>query len=82
MQFEEDLEAWTGGLDGLFGLVAGRFFRTEPRRRARAYVRGLLAPLAGKNGWTLAEVAGDTAPACSARVQPFLRSSPANNPRR
>ncbi|ALE82482.1 transposase [Pseudonocardia sp. HH130629-09] len=62
MQVEEDLEAWAGGLDGLFGLVAGRFFRTEPRRRARAYVRGLLAPLAGKNGWTLAEVAGDTTP--------------------
>jgi hypothetical protein len=25
-------------------------------------VRGLLAPLAGKNGWTLAEVAGDATP--------------------
>lgn len=42
--------------------VAGRFFRAEPRRRARAYVSGLLAPLAGKNGWTLAEVAGDRSP--------------------
>jgi SRSO17 transposase len=59
---EEDLAAWAGGLDGLFALVAGRFFRPEPRRRARAYVRGLLAPLAGKNGWTLAEVAGDATP--------------------
>ena len=46
----------------MFALVAGRFFRPEPRRRARAYVRGLLAPLAGKNGWTLAEVAGDATP--------------------
>src|SRR3954453_4488020 len=59
---EEDRAAWSAGLDGLFALVAGRFFRTEPRRRARAYVRGLLAPLAGKNGWTLAEVAGDATP--------------------
>jgi hypothetical protein len=59
---EEDLAAWAGGLDGLFARVAGRFFRPEPRRRARAYVRGLLAPLAGKYGWTLAEVAGDAAP--------------------
>jgi hypothetical protein len=25
-------------------------------------VRGLLAPLAGKNGWTLAEAAGDITP--------------------
>ena len=62
MWVEEDLAAWAGGLDGLFARVAGRFFRPEPRRRARAYVRGLLAPLAGKNGWTLAEVAGDATP--------------------
>jgi SRSO17 transposase len=59
---DADLVAWAGGLDGLFARVAGRFLRTEPRRRARAYVRGLLAPLAGKNGWTLAEVAGDATP--------------------
>jgi SRSO17 transposase len=59
---EEDLAAWAGGLDGLFARVVGRFFRPEPRRRARAYVRGLLAPLAGKNGWTLAAVAGDATP--------------------
>lgn len=42
--------------------VAGRFRRVEPRRRARAYVLGLLSPLAGKNGWTLAEAAGENAP--------------------
>ena len=50
------------GLDDLFALVAGRFFRIEPRLRARAYVRGLLAPLAAKNGWTLAEAAGNATP--------------------
>jgi len=50
------------GLDDLFALVAGRFGRVEPRRRARGYVRGLLAPLAVKNGWTLAEAAGDATP--------------------
>ena len=50
------------GLDDLFALAASRFFRVEPRRRARAYVRGLLAPLASKNGWTLAEAAGDGTP--------------------
>ena len=53
MLTDDDLAAWIAGLDDLFALVAGRFFRVEPRRRARAYVRGLLAPLAGKNGWTL-----------------------------
>jgi SRSO17 transposase len=59
---DDDLAAWIAGLDDLFALVAGRFYRVEPRQRARAYVRGLLAPLAAKNGWTLAEAAGDTTP--------------------
>ncbi|MEV0713037.1 IS701 family transposase, partial [Nocardia aurea] len=59
---DEDLLAWTTGLEELFGRVAGRFVRAEPRWRARAYVRGLLAPLAGKNGWTLAEAAGELTP--------------------
>ena len=59
---DDDLAVWVAGLDDLFALVAGRFPRVEPRLRARAYVRGLLAPLAGKNGWTLAEAAGDATP--------------------
>ena len=62
MLTDDDLAAWIAGLDDLFALVAGRFFRVEPRWRARAYVRGLLAPLAVKNGWTLAEAAGDGTP--------------------
>src|ERR1700748_1644311 len=55
MEIDDDLAAWIAGLDDLFALVAGRFFRVEPRLRARSYVRGLLAPLAAKNGWTPAE---------------------------
>ena len=55
----EALAEWQSGLDDLFALVAGRFPRVEPRLRACAYVRGLLAPLGGKNGWTLAEAAGE-----------------------
>jgi SRSO17 transposase len=62
MLTDDDLSAWIAGLDDLFALVAGRFFRVEPRLRARAYVRGLLAPLASKNGWTLAEAAGSATP--------------------
>ncbi|MEV4418294.1 IS701 family transposase [Catellatospora sp. NPDC049609] len=41
---------------------AGRFRRVEPRRRARAYLLGLLSPLSDKNGWTLAEAAGENTP--------------------
>ncbi len=36
--------------------------RIEPRRRARAYLQGLLAPLERMNGWHLAEAAGDPNP--------------------
>ena len=50
------------GLDALFARVAGRFGRVDPRRQARLYVMGLLAPLERKNGWQLAEAAGDSAP--------------------
>jgi SRSO17 transposase len=49
-------------LDELMGRVAGRFARVEPRRRARAFVRGLLADLPRKNCWTIAEHAGDPNP--------------------
>jgi SRSO17 transposase len=57
-----DLEVWVAGLDGLFARVAGRFGRAEPRRQARAYLTGLLAPVERKNGWQLAEAAGDATP--------------------
>ena len=59
---DEDLALWVAGLDDLFALVASRFPRVEPRLQARAYVRGLLAPLAVKNSWTLAEAAGNKTP--------------------
>lgn len=42
--------------------VAGRFARVEPRRRARAFVLGLLSDLPRKNCWTIAEHAGDPSP--------------------
>jgi SRSO17 transposase len=49
--------------------IAPRFRRIEPRRRARAYLEGLLAPVERKNGWQLAENAGDRTPDA---VQDFL----------
>jgi len=48
--------------DELMGRVAGRFGRVEPRRRARAFVLGLLADLPRKNCWSIAEHAGDPTP--------------------
>ncbi|MGW0805286.1 IS701 family transposase, partial [Nonomuraea sp. NPDC002799] len=49
-------------LDRAFALVAGRFKRPEVRRRARACVEGMLSGLERKNGWSLAEYAGETTP--------------------
>jgi SRSO17 transposase len=63
------VENWALGLEELARRVAPRFVRTEPRRRALAYLRGLLAPLERKNGWQLAEAAGDATPD---GVQDFL----------
>ncbi|MFI9561746.1 transposase, partial [Nonomuraea endophytica] len=60
------------GLNALFARVAGRFGRVEPRRQARAYVMGLLAPVERKNGWQLAEAAGDRQPD---RMQRLLGSA-------
>ena len=34
----------------------------SPRRRALEYLRGLLSPVERKNGWQLAEQAGDATP--------------------
>jgi SRSO17 transposase len=57
-----DPAGWQTGLEGLLGRVAGRFGRVEPRRRAKAFVYGLLADLPRKNCWTIAEHAGDPSP--------------------
>src|SRR3954467_8544678 len=60
---------WAGELDPLVAQIAARFRRVEPRRRVRAYLQGLLAPVERKNGWQLAENAGDCTPD---GVQDFL----------
>ncbi len=57
-----DTGRWLGVLDELMTRIAGRFRRVEPRRRARAFVLGLLAELPRKNCWTIAEHAGDPSP--------------------
>ncbi len=69
MVTHSDVAGWAAGLDGVLDRIAPRFVRTEPRRRAAAYLRGLLAPVERKNGWQLAETAGDATPD---GVQDFL----------
>jgi len=69
MAAEDDAAVWARGLDALAARIAPRFRRVEPRRRALAYLKGLLAPVERKNGWQLAEAAGDRTPD---GVQDFL----------
>jgi SRSO17 transposase len=42
--------------------IAGRFTRVGPRRRARAYLLGLLADVETRSRWQLAEHAGEASP--------------------
>ncbi len=55
-------QRWTDGIERVHECIAGRFRRPEPRRGAMAYLRGLLSPVERKNGWQLAEQAGDATP--------------------
>src|SRR3954466_2303945 len=57
-----EAKGWARALGELMGRLGPRFGRVEPRRRALAYLRGLLAPVERKNGWQLAEAAGDRTP--------------------
>ena len=57
-----EVARWAEGIERVHECIAGRFRRPEPRRRALEYLRGLLSPLERKNGWQLAERAGDATP--------------------
>ena len=69
MVTQSDVQGWACGLDEVVGRIGPRFGRAEPRRRAAAYLQGLLAPMERKNGWQLAEAVGDRTPD---GVQDFL----------
>jgi SRSO17 transposase len=51
--------------------IGARFGRVEPRRRARAFVVGLLAGLPRANCWTIAEHAGEQSPRGMQRLLKF-----------
>jgi SRSO17 transposase len=53
---------WAGELGAVGERIGGRFARSEPRRRAVGYIRGLLSTTERKNGWQLAEHLGDPTP--------------------
>jgi SRSO17 transposase len=55
-------QQWASRLDTLAVRLGQHCSRAEPRRRALAYIQGLVSPIARKNGWQLAEQAGDATP--------------------
>lgn len=55
-------EAWEAALVAFHARFADCFVRSEPRTRSRAYLHGLLSPVARKNGWQLAEALGEDDP--------------------
>jgi SRSO17 transposase len=59
---QADLHTWAAELDVVAAALSPRFERAEPRRRAIAYLTGLLSTAERKNGWHLAELAGEPTP--------------------
>jgi SRSO17 transposase len=58
----EQVQGWDEAFGEFFLGFSHYFGRVETRWQARKYLRGLMAPLERRNGWTLAEQAGDATP--------------------
>ncbi len=54
--------AWDTDFTAVVGRIGLRFARSEARRDAADYLRGLLGRVERKNGWQLAEAVGDATP--------------------
>ena len=53
---------WTAEVERITHRLRPRFARAEMRVRGRRYLLGLLGGAARKNGWQLAEAAGERTP--------------------
>src|SRR5258708_15690953 len=71
---QADLHTWAAELDAVAAALGPRFERTEPRQRALAYPTGVLSTAERKNGWQLAELAGEATPRRGHR--PFRTAPP------
>ncbi|MGH3592540.1 MAG: IS701 family transposase [Pseudonocardiaceae bacterium] len=63
-----DLDDWNSELDGALERVQSLFYRTESKKHAGQYIRGLLSSIERKNGWTIAEHVGESEPAAMQRL--------------
>jgi len=69
----EDLAVWDEEFTGICARIGPLFYRTDSRAHAEQYLRGLLAHLERKNGWTIAEFSGLREPKA---MQRFLNLTP------
>lgn len=58
----ETVEGWAWELEVVGKWIGQRFERSEPRERAITYLKGLMSDVPRKNGWQLAEQAGEATP--------------------
>jgi len=58
----DELDRWASDFQDFHARFAPFFARSEPRETSRRYLRGLLARVARKNCWQMAEVVGDKDP--------------------
>jgi SRSO17 transposase len=56
------VERWADEVEAVAERIGPRFARSEPRRRAVGYIRGLLSDAERKNGWQVAEHLGEATP--------------------
>jgi SRSO17 transposase len=59
---QADVVSWTAEWVEIQERIGPRFARSEQRQWVRRYVDGLLSPVERKNGWQLAEHAGEARP--------------------
>jgi DDE superfamily endonuclease len=59
LEWSGALLPWRGDLDDLKERIGRLFRRPEPRRQIGLYLDGLIGEVDKKNGWQLAEYAGD-----------------------
>src|SRR6266852_4276747 len=57
-----DFWKWGQELERIHARIAPRFARSGPRRRALSYLKGIVSSVKRKNGWQLAEHAGEARP--------------------
>ncbi len=64
----DEIEKYAAEFETFHARFAHLFVRSEPREASQRYLRGLLAPVARKNCWQMAEAMGDRDPQAMQRL--------------